>query len=142
MSRATVEKKVGESSTRRSCPPLPSLIEHPPLAETEVRETQPEHLAAPQAAEHHGLGHGPVALGAQRPHQHVDLFGVEDPGQPAHPAYERQAPTAQRRAALASGDAPGHRVGRDVDVVAGDQVAIEARDRSQSALDRPGGQSR
>ena len=114
--------------------------EHPPLAETQVRETQPEHLAAPQAAQHHGLGHGTVALGAQRPHQRVDLVGIEDPGQPAHPAHQRQAPTAPR-AALTSGDAPGHRVGRHVDVVAGDQVAIEARDRSQTALDRRGGES-
>ena len=85
--------------------------EHPPLAEPQIAQAKTEDLAAPQAAEHHGLGHGPVPLGAQRSHQRVDLVGVEDPGQPAHAAHQRQAPTAPR-AALTSGDAPGHRVGR------------------------------
>ena len=43
--------------------------EHPPLAEAQVAQAKTEHLAAPQTAEHHGLGHGPVPLGAQRPHR-------------------------------------------------------------------------
>ena len=115
--------------------------QHPPLAEAQIAETQPEHLAAPQAAQHHGLGHGPVPLGAQRSHERVDLVGVEDPGQPAHPAHQRQAPAAARPA-LTGGDAPRDWVGRHGDVVAGDQVAIEARDRRQSALDRRGRESR
>jgi len=58
-------------------------------------------------------------------HERLDFVGVEDPGQPAHPAHERQAASAPR-AALASGDAPRNRVGADVDVVAGDEIAIEA----------------
>jgi hypothetical protein len=84
--------------------------QHPPLAEPQVAESQTEHLAAPQPSEHHGLGHGPVPLGAQRSHERLDLVGIEDPGQSAHPAHERQAPPAPR-AALAGGDAPGHRIG-------------------------------
>ena len=135
-------KKVGDSGTRRSCPPLPSEMNtrHSPRRRSESR--RPEHLAAPEPSEHHGLGHGPVPLGAQRAHERLDLVGVEDPGQPAHPAHERQTASAAR-AALAGGDAPGTGLAVDVDVVAGDQVAIEARDRGQPALDRrrrqPGG---
>ena len=84
--------------------------EHPPLAEAQVAQAKAEDLAAPQTAEHHGLGHGPVPLGAQRSHERVDLVGVEDPGQPAHAAHQWQAPPAPR-AALTCRDAPGHRVG-------------------------------
>ena len=43
--------------------------QHPPFAETQIAQAKTEHLAAPQAAEHHGLGHGPVPLGAQRSHR-------------------------------------------------------------------------
>ena len=99
--------------------------EHPPLAEAQVAQAKAEDLAAPQTAEHHGLGHRAVALGAQRPHERVDLVGVEDSRQPAHPAHQWQAPTAPRPA-LTCGDASGHRVGRHLNVIAGDQIAIEA----------------
>ena len=66
----------------------------PPFAESEIFEAQAEHLAAPQTAEHHGLGHGAVPFCAQRTHERVDLVGVEDPGQTAHTAHQRQATTA------------------------------------------------
>ena len=52
--------------------------EHPALAGAQVLEAQPEHLAAAQPAEHHGLDHGPVPPAAQRRDQGVDLGRVED----------------------------------------------------------------
>ncbi len=70
--------------------------QHPPLAEAQIGEPQPEHLAAPQPSEHHGLGHGPIPLGAQRTHERLDLVGVEDPGKPAHSSHEGQAPCPSR----------------------------------------------
>ena len=109
--------------------------EHPPLAQSQIGEPQPEHLAAPEAAEHHGLGHGPVPLGAQRAHERLDLVGVEDPGQPA----ARHARAADRvQSVIGSGGwrCPRDRVGADVDVVAGDEIAIEGRHRGQPSLDR------
>jgi len=54
--------------------------EHSPLAETQIGELQPEHFAAAEPSEDHGLGHGPVPLGAQRTHERLDLIGVENPG--------------------------------------------------------------
>ena len=56
------------------------------------------------------------------------------------PRTRRQAPPTTR-AALTSRDAPGHGVGVDVDVVAGNQVAIESGDRRETALNRCGGKS-
>ena len=60
---------------------MPSLAvgdEHLVLARAQVLEPQPQHLAAAQAAEEHGLDHGAVPVGAQRPHKGVHLVGRQD----------------------------------------------------------------
>ena len=80
------------------------------------------------------MDHGPVPFAAQLAHKRVDVVGIEDPRQPPHPADQRQ-PLARTTSCLTSGDAPGDGVGVDADVVSGDQVAIEARDRGQAPLD-------
>ncbi len=124
----------GEEGARQRHQALVSALafsdQHSPFAQAQIAQTKTEHFAAPQAAQHHGLGHGPVALGAQRSHQRIDLIGVEDPGQPAHAAHQRQATTASR-SALTCGDAAGHWVRTHRHVVSGDQIAVETRDRSQ-----------
>jgi hypothetical protein len=63
--------------------------EHPPLAETEVLEPQAEHLAAAQTDNQHGLNHRPVAFGAKRRHQRLDLARLEVARQPAHTSHQR-----------------------------------------------------
>ena len=50
---------------------LASDDEHAPLADHEIAEAQPQHLAPAQTAEHHGLDHSPVPLGAQGAKQGV-----------------------------------------------------------------------
>ena len=108
--------------------------EDPPLAETEVFEPQPQHLATPKAAEQHGLGHGPVPIGAQRLHERFDLVGVQDARQTPHPAHERCAAFTSVTVAP-SGQTPWHRIGHHAGVTPDDEIAIEARHRSQAPLD-------
>ena len=65
--------------------------EDPPLTETQILEPEPEHLAAPQTAQQHRLGHGPVPLGAQRRHERLDLAEIQDPRQAPHTTHKRCA---------------------------------------------------
>ena len=69
--------------------------EDPPLTETQILEPEPEHLAAPQTAQQHRLGHGPVPLGAQRRHERLDLVEIQDPRQSPHTTH-KGAPRSPR----------------------------------------------
>ena len=109
--------------------------EHPPLAETQVLEPQPEHLAAAQPTQQHRLHDRPVPLGAQRRHQRLDLGRLQDPRQSAHPAHQRHHTPPAAMAALARRQPTRHRV-RHADIAADDEIAVEARHRSQASLDR------
>jgi hypothetical protein len=127
-----VAKKVGEIGTSRWWPPLPSAMKtrHSPRRRSSSRS--PEHLATPQTAEQHGLGHGPVPIGAQRRHERLDLVGVQDARQSPHPAHQRR--TAFAAVSIApGGQTPRHRIGHHAGVPSDDEVAIEARDTRQGA---------
>jgi hypothetical protein len=115
--------------------------EDPPLAQTKVLESEPQHLATAQAAEQHGLGHGPVPIGAQRRHQRLDLVGVQDARQAPHPAHERCAAFAAVTVAP-GGQATWHRIGDHTGVTSDDEISIEARHRGEAPLDGRGRQSR
>jgi len=106
--------------------------EHPPLAQSQILEPQPEHLAATQPAEQHRLDHRPVPLRAQGAHERLHFGGVEDAGQAANAADERG--TAELPTGAPRRQAPRDGVGADV--APGEQVAIEARHRGQAPLDR------
>ena len=109
--------------------------EHPPLAQTQILEAQPEHLAAAQTAQHHRLHHGPVPLGAQRRHQRGQLVGIQDARQSAHRPHQRLAPQLPSvRDASAAPAGTGLVV--HPDIAAGDQIAIERRHRGQPTADR------
>ncbi len=54
--------------------------QHPPLPESDVLEAKAQHLAAAQPAQHHGVDHDAVALGAQRIDEDVHLGRAEDRG--------------------------------------------------------------
>jgi hypothetical protein len=61
--------------------------EQPPVGHSDIREAKAQDLAATQAAEDHGEHHRPVALGAQRGEQAVDLDRGEDLGARAEQRY-------------------------------------------------------
>ena len=86
--------------TTRWWPPLPSATNNERSADLDVGQPQPEHLAAAQAAEHHGEDHGPVPMGAQRTNQCVDVTGREDlrqaSGAPAPAGTVRTRPPRRR----------------------------------------------
>ena len=52
--------------------------EHPTPADPQVLQAQGQHLAAPQAAQDHGLDHRPVPGGAQGGDEGVDLGRLQD----------------------------------------------------------------
>jgi hypothetical protein len=107
--------------------------EHPPLTQAQILEAQPTHLAATQPAQQHCPHDRPVPLSPQRRHQRLHLGRLEDPRQTPHAAHQRHRPPVAM-AALAGRQALRHRIGGHL--APGDQEAIQARHRSQSALDR------
>ena len=131
----------GEEPRRHGNDPLAGTLalshEQSTLSRPHVTEAEAEHLAATQAAQDHGLDHGPIALGAQRRHERVDLGRLQDlwqrPGRPdqRHAPHHAPLPGPPRR------QPPGHRVGGNAGVASGDQIGEEARQRRQPPLDRP-----
>ncbi len=122
-----VARQGGEEPCRHRDEPLAAPLavgdEHPPLTEADVFEAEAEHLAATQPAQHHGVDHGPVPLGAKRFHQGVDLGGTQYPGQRRLGAHER---TSSRPLALSAGGEPlGHRVVGDRGAAPRQQVGVE-----------------
>jgi len=107
---------------------------HPPLAQPEILEPQAEHLATAQPAQQHRLDDGPIAFGAKRRHQRLDLRRLQDARQPANPSHQRHHAALAAMSALPSRQASRHGVDRHV--AAGDEIAIEARHRRQPPLDR------
>ena len=88
-------------------------------------------------AEQHGLSHGPVPIGAQRRHQRLDFVGVQDARQTPHPTQEGCTDLAAV-AVAPGGQTPWHRIGHHAGITTDDEIAIEARDRSQTPLDGRG----
>ena len=113
---------------------------HPPLAQPEILEPQAEHLATAQPAQQHRLDDGPIAFGAKRRHQRLDLRRLQDARQPANPSHQRHHAALAAMSALPSRQASRHGVDRHV--AAGDEIAIEARQRRQPPLDRRRRQAR
>jgi hypothetical protein len=110
------------------------------LGDLDVGESQPEHLAAPQTAEHHGEDHGPVPVGAHRTDQCVD-FGRARGSWAACGAPAPAAPSDPTTTS-AGGQPLRHRVRLDRRVASGHQVRIEARHRRQPTGDGAGRQPR
>ena len=54
--------------------------EDPPGRDLQVAQSQTQDLTAAQPTQHHRLHHRPVAVGAQRRQQRVDLARIQDPG--------------------------------------------------------------
>jgi hypothetical protein len=113
--------------------------EHPPLAQVQVLQVQPDHLGPAQPAQRHSLDHRPVPVSAQCVHQGGQLLRVQDARQTAHRPHQRLAP--QLTASPARRQTPGHRVRLHPHITAGDQIAIKGRNRRQPAADRRARQS-
>jgi len=68
---------LGEEPRRDRDQPLIAALalsdEHPPLAEPQVFQPQPQYFAAAQPAQHHRRDHRPVPVRAQRGGQCIDL---------------------------------------------------------------------
>ena len=123
---------------------MPALTfgdEKPSLAWVHVTEPQPEHLAATQPAEQHGLHHGPVPVRAQGGHERVDLVRGQDPRQRPRPADQRHTGLSPITGP-ARGHPPRHRVTRHPAIPASHQVVEQAADAGQPPGDGPSRQSR
>ena len=123
----------------RPCP-RPTNTRHSPRRRSSRR--RPITSAAAQPAQGHGLHHGPIPVGAQRPHQRGQLLGIQDARQAAHRPHQRLAPQL-----LAVPRPPGRQTPRDrvrlhPHIAAGDQIPIERRHRRQTPADRRRRQTR
>jgi len=99
------------------------------LARPQILEAKPQHLTAPQAAQQHGLDHGPVPVGAQCRQQRVHLIGRQDPRQRPRAADECRTFVARP----SGGEAAGNGVA--LYLSAQHQITEQPRQRRQAALD-------
>ena len=100
--------------------------EHPAFPRVQILQPQPQDLASAQAAQHHGLDHGPVPIPAQRRQQSIDFAGRQDPGQRPRGADQRDT-LAGTGPLPAGGQTPRHRIGPHPRCPLGQQERIQAR---------------